>query len=126
MNSLINSEVNNNMFNDLLSFAKEILSKANQIKEGLQESQAIVFTTAKSYTYVSVGDTPQEICSQLISDNDTRILKLLTMWKNGQVDLPSLAFRKAILEMNIENKDTNILLQGKEGLIVKKLFETTE
>ena len=120
----MNSEVNNNMFNDLLSFAKEILSKVNQIKEGLQESQAIVFTTAKSYTYISVVDTPQEICSQLISDNDTRILKLLTMWKTGQVDLPSLAFRKAILEMNSENKDTNILLQGKEGFIIKKLSET--
>ena len=114
------------MFDDLLNYAKDVLSKTNHVHKGFPEPQVIVFTTTKCSTYISADNTIDDICSELISKQDTKISNLVAMWKNGQVDLPSLAFRKAILEMNSENKDTNILLQGKEGLIVKKLFETTE
>ena len=114
------------MFDILLNLAKDTLLSLNETVVGIPASQVSVICTDKNNTYIAKNDIDGSICDQLISNDDTRIVKLLTIWKNGQVDLPSLAFRKAILEMNSENKDTNILLQGKEGLIVKKLFETTE
>lgn len=114
------------MFNDLIKLANETLFSLRESVIGIPAPQVSVICTDKNNTYIAENDIDGSICDQLISNDDTRIVKLLTMWKNGQIDLPSLAFRKAILEMNSENKDTNILLQGKEGLIVKKLFETTE
>ncbi len=114
------------MFDDLINLAKDTLSKRNKVRDGLPVPQAVVFTTDKSYTYVSIDDTVEDICRKLVSNHDTRIMKLLVMWKNQEIDLPSLALRKAIVEMNAENKDTNILLQGTNGFIVKKLSETLE
>ncbi len=111
------------MFNDLISIAKETLAKTNEVKEGYPEPQAIVFTTQNSYTYISVVETPQEICSRLVSEDDTRILKILVMWKNGEIDVPSYELRKAIVELNNENMDAHILLQGEDGLLIKKLSE---
>ena len=120
----MNSEVNNNMFNDLIKLAKDTLFSLKESVIGIPAPQVSVICTNKNNTYIAKNDIDGSICDQLISNDDTRIVKLLTMWKNGQVDVPSFAFRKAIVEMNAQNKDTDILLQESEGFIVKKLSQT--
>lgn len=112
------------MFNDLLNLAKDTLLSLKESVIGIPAPQVSVIYTDKNNTYIAKNDIDGSICDQLISNDDTRIVKLLTMWKNGQVDVPSFAFRKAIIEMNTANKDTDILLQGSEGFIVKKLSQT--
>ena len=112
------------MFDKMISIAKSKLSNITENTSVLPLPQVAVLLTDKNNIYVAVNDIDGSICDQLISNDDTRIVKLLTMWKNGQVDVPSFAFRKAIIEMNTANKDTDILLQGSEGFIVKKLSQT--
>lgn len=51
-------------------------------------------------------------------------MMLFTVWKNGEVDYPSFAFRKALVKMSEENKEADLLLQGKSALITKKLSVT--
>ena len=107
-----------------MNLAKETLFSLKESFVGIPAPQVSVIYTDKNNTYIAKNDIDGSICDQLISNDDTRIVKLLTMWKNGQVDVPSFAFRKAIIEMNTANKDTDILLQGSEGFIVKKLSQT--
>ena len=46
------------------------------------------------------------------------------MWKNGQIDLSSLKFRKALVELDLYNYNTDIILQGNEDYLIKKLSVT--
>jgi len=64
---------------------------------------------------------------------ETRILKMVTMWKDGGIDLSPMNFRESIYEMNKENIETEILVLGllhndPEGTplhpFVKKLINT--
>ncbi len=113
------------MLNNLLHLAKNTLSNMEQMVGSLPEPQVSVLATEKN-VYIAKNDVEGSICNELVCQNDTKIVNILTMWKNGQVDLPSFAFRKAVLAMNSKNKDTDILLQSAEGFVVKKLSETME
>jgi cytidine deaminase len=43
---------------------------------------------------------------------ETRILKMVTMWKDGGIDLSPMNFRESIYEMNKENIETEVLVLG--------------
>lgn len=43
------------------------------------------------------------------------------MWNDGCIDLPSIHFRKLLCELNEKNKDSEILLNGKDSLFVSKI-----
>jgi hypothetical protein len=49
---------------------------------------------------------------------------MVTMWKDGGIDLPSISFRKALIEMDEHNINTEIILEGKDGHLIKKLSVT--
>jgi hypothetical protein len=83
-----------------------------------------VLVTEKENIYVAINDVKGEICKQIQEKNDTKIVKILTVWKNGEIDLPSLAFRKALLLMNSDNGKAKIYLQGVDGYITKTLLAT--
>lgn len=40
------------------------------------------------------------------------------------MDVPSIKFRRALVELDEFNYDTNIVLEGKDGYLVKKLAKT--
>ena len=42
----------------------------------------------------------------------------------GGIDLSSINFRKALVKMDEENNNTDIILQGKESYSIKKLAIT--
>ncbi len=54
----------------------------------------------------------------------TQVDRILCMWSNGAVDLPSYHFRKGLLEVNPENKNAQILLMGGNGFSTRTLEST--
>ncbi len=112
------------MFEEMFSIAKNKLVNINECVKQLPAPQVIVLLTENNTIYVAENDVDGLICEKLKSDNNTKVVKMLTMWKNGQIDLPSIKFRKALVLLNENNNDTEILLQGKDDFIIKKLSST--
>ena len=112
------------MFEQLLRIAKEILMTLNEIVDGLPAPQVTVLLTANDTIYVAVNDVDGIICEKLVKNNDTKVVCMLTMWKNGGVDLSSHRFRLALVNMDERNTDTAMILQGENGLHTKALGVT--
>lgn len=112
------------MFEELFEIAKNKLAGIDEPVVGFPEPQATVLFTYNKNFYVAVNDMDGFICEELKGKNDTKIVHVLTMWKSGQIDLPSFQFRKALVALDQYNYDIDILLQGNDGYIIKKLWET--
>lgn len=112
------------MFEKMISIAKSKLTAINENINGLPSPQVTVLLTDKNNIYVAVNDVDGSICEELKRDKNTKIVKMLTMWKDGCIDLSSIGFRKALIKMNDYNNNTDIILQGKEDYIIKKLAIT--
>lgn len=102
----------------------EIAKRAFADEKALEASQVTVLWTSNHCFYTAIDDLSGAICEELALKKDTRILKLLTIWKNGQIDLPSFKFRQALIALNENNKDAEMILQGKDGYIIKKVSQT--
>ena len=109
------------MFEEMLEVARNKLATINEIVDGLPTPQVTVLLTNNDNVYVAVNDIDGMICEELKRNKDTEIIKMLTMWKGGGVDVPSFAFRQALMKMNEANKNADIILQGKAGYLIKKL-----
>ena len=112
------------MFDEMLEVARNKLATVNEIIDGLPEPQVTILLTNHHNIYVGVNDVDGLICEKIKQDKDTMIIKMLTMWKGGRLDLSSRRFRNALIKMNDQNNHTDIILQGKEGYLIKKLAET--
>lgn len=55
---------------------------------------------------------------------NTRVVLTVTMWNNGQLDVPSYSLREKLIEINSQNKDSCILLLTDKGIGVKRLSVT--
>lgn len=114
------------MFDQLIQIAKEKLATVDGTVdvEGLPAPQVTVLLTANDAVYVAVNDVDGSVCETLKQKQDTKILRMLTMWKDGGVDLSSYRFRVALVEMNEDNADTAVILRGENGLHTKRLGAT--
>ena len=114
------------MFEQLLQIAKENLTTLNETVdvEGLPAPQVTVLLTANDAVYVAVNDVDGAICETLVKHQDTKVVCMLTMWKDCGVDLSSYRFRTALVKMDERNTDTAIILQGENGLHTKALGVT--
>lgn len=114
------------MFEQLLQIAKDNLTTLNETVdvEGLPAPQVTVLLTSNDAVYVAVNDADGRICETMVKNQDTKVVRMLTMWKDGGVDLSSYRFRVALVEMNACNTDTAIILQGENGLHTKALGVT--
>ncbi len=50
--------------------------------------------------------------------------KLLCLWADGTIDLPSFALRQALLEQNPRNGDALVVLRSLEGYTLRSLSST--
>ena len=107
----------------MLKIANTNLAKLDQKVIGLPQPQVTVLSTDNDF-YVAVNDIDGLICNELKLKDDTKVVSMLTMWKSGQIDLSSLNFRKALVELDQNNNNTDIILQGKNTLNIKKLSLT--
>ena len=114
------------MFEQLLQIAKENLVTLNETVdvEGLPAPQVTVLLTANDAVYVAVNDVDGAICETMVKNQDTKVVRMLTVWKDGGVDLSSHRFRVALVNMDERNTDTAIILQGENGLHTKALGVT--
>ncbi|GMK37601.1 hypothetical protein PCCS19_06550 [Paenibacillus sp. CCS19] len=111
------------LYSDMLETAKAALADEPPAlnSQMLQQTQVAVLFTEHCNIYVAVcrdvfGSNCgfMDLLELLKTKGETRILKMLTMWHNGCIDLSSYHFRKSIYEMNKENLETEIMLLGKE------------
>ncbi len=102
----------------------EIAKRAFMDEKALKASQVTVLWTSNHRFYTAIDDLSGAICEELKVKKDTRILKLITIWKNGPIDLPSLKFRQRLIALNESNKDAEMILQGKDGYIINKVSQT--
>jgi hypothetical protein len=112
------------MFQELISIAKNKVDEISETVDGLLSPQVTVLLTNSDNIYIAVNDLDGVICEELKQNKTTKILRMITMWKDGGVDLPSLTFRKALVEMDEYNKNTEVVLQGKDGYLIKRLSVT--
>ena len=105
------------MYEEMIAMAKARLDSLTEKVDCLPSPQVTVLLTGNDRIYLAVNDTDGTICG-------AKIASKVTVWKDGGVDLPSIRFRKALLEMDGHNRDTQMLLQGGNGYILKKIAET--
>lgn len=113
------------MFEQMIEIAKNKLVTTNESVNSLPAPQVTVILTDRNNIYVSVNDVDGTICEELKRNNDTRVTKILTMWKNETIDLPSIKFCKAVAIIDTYNNNTDIILQGKDIYLTKKLSDLT-
>ena len=114
-----------NVFDKMKNTAQTIL----QNKEKKQYSQAIVILTKKNNEYSAFvenavySDKTDEklLIDGLTESKDTEIYRILCLWSDGGVDLPSLYFRDKLLQLDSANSDAGIFAMTKDGPSVIKL-----
>lgn len=74
------------MFEEMICIAKNKLATINEIVEGLPAPQITVLLSKNNIIYVAVNDIDGTICEELKFNKNTKIIKMLTMWKDGGID----------------------------------------
>ena len=111
--------------NSTLSEFEALLQKAEAVLTADPTAeQAIVVQTAGGAMLafanhnVMAGDRTDEnaFMEELAKSGDTQIARMVCLWQAGLVvDLPSMTLRKALVELDPGNRETNILLRTGEG-----------
>ena len=95
-------------------------------------SQVIVLFTEKENEYfylisnaISADASEEEVLlGRLREAEDTDIFRMLCVWQDRSVDLPSLRFRKTCCQINPANKDAGIFVATRDGHSVMRLGNT--
>jgi len=113
------------MFEELIAIAKDRLAELNETIDGMPAPEVTVLLTDRNKIYVAANDFDGAICEELKRVGDTKIVRMVSMWKAKYcVDLPSMAFRKALIALDADNTNTEIILLGMDGYHVRKLATT--
>ncbi len=97
-----------------------------------QYAQAIVVLTANGNKYSAfIGNAlsidkldEKNFVDKLFNAQDTIISRILCLWQDGAVDIPSLDFRKMLYSLNPTNANAGIFVVTKDGYSVIKLDTT--
>ncbi len=112
------------MLEEMINIAKNKLDEITESVCGLPSPQVTVLLTDNDNIYIAVNDLDGAICEELKHNKATKISKMVTMWEDGGIDLASITFRNAVVKMDEYNKNTDVVLQGKDGYLIKKLMVT--
>ncbi len=88
------------MTTDMFAIANAELANLNEKIERLPAPQVIVLLTDSDRFYVAVNDVDGTVCETMKREKDTKVVRILAMWKDGSIDLPSFDFRKALIQIN--------------------------
>ncbi len=112
----------------MLSSAKLYFESHNQKK--YEFHQCLVLTTANGEQMVcpitadSVDALKSQACSNIESlqekYNNNTIKKILCMWENKTIDVPSFDFMKKLCELNKENRNAVVLLSAGTDIYLTK------
>ncbi len=94
-------------------------------KEGKQIIAMLSPCDRAIHMFVNQADSQDEKDAlQELSLNVGKVDRIICMWLDGEVDLPSYTFRKGLLEIDPENKNAQILLMGMNGFTMRSLDST--
>ena len=97
------------------------------LSENPSAMQVNLFVTDRfhvfTYPVTNFDDTGTEddCLRRMCETQNTRVVLTVTMWKNGQLDVPSYSLQKRLVEIDPQNKDSCILLLTDKGIDVKRL-----
>lgn len=111
-------------FETMIATARSILFEVHDHPATIPQPQVTLVYTANGNLYTTVNDIRGEIAATLRSEQDTLVLRLVTLWQDGTLDVPSWNFRKALLDLNPQNAGAEILLQGQDAPHVKRIKDT--
>lgn len=66
----------------------------------------------------------KELLERLSQAKDTVVTRVLCMWQDGGIDLPSMAFRKLLCELDPKNGESGIFVSTADGFSVIKTENT--
>ena len=97
-----------------------------------RNTQALVLLSAQGKLYAAcIADActaqhceERALLEQMALAEDTHVTHLFCMWQTGEVDLPSLAVRRMVMEMNAQNRDTELLVRTQNGYTSVRLLRT--
>ena len=110
-----------------------LLNEASKEANKLSDGNVVVMLTVKgSVIYVPFQDLSSSVNTESVikalleikKNEDSKIDRLICMWHDSSIDLPSYAFREALLSVDRTNFSTQILLNGLTGYIVKTVMAT--
>ena len=115
-----------NEFMELLEETEAVLRK-NPTAE-----QAIAVKTGKGNVYCFANhaimsgehDDENSFIGLLRDSEDTQVQYMVCKWNGQSVDVPSMHFRCRLIEINPDNENAEILLQGVGGYLVEYLKVT--
>ena len=116
------------LFDRMRKTASDILSDAE--KEDYTQSVVLLSSEGKEYSMVIKNALSEDkideisLLGRLTSENNTEIYRVLCMWEDGCIDLPSHMFRKMLCELNSKNRESGIFVKTKDGYSVIKLSIT--
>ena len=117
-----------NVFDEMKATAIRLLDNA----EKEQNTQAIVLCSSTKTEYSAII---KNACSRELTEekalleklkiaNDTEIRYVLCMWQNNEIDIPSFAFRKMMMELETKNTESLIFVLTADGVSSIKLSTT--
>lgn len=110
-----------------------LLTRAQIEAQKLSDGNVVVLLTANgSATSVPFQDLsssidPEKTVKALLDlkkKDNAKIERLVCLWHDGCIDMPSFAFREALLSVDSANLSTRMLLNGSSGYIVKTVKAT--
>lgn len=109
---------------------------AEAAKEALDADGVTVLRTAQGNEYrfplsmrepfeQNLTEHTQQAVDTLTQNNDTHVLYLLHVWKNGHcLDLPPHSLRKALTGLHPENQNALLMLQGEDAWVTRTVAST--
>lgn len=112
------------MFDKLLKTAVKALENVSETPKGCPMPQAAALLASSGKIYTAVNDLSGDICSGLRENGEEKLEKIVTVWKNGSVDLPSLEFRRALCAWRESSLNTEIMFTAGGERLIKPLRAT--
>lgn len=115
-------------FRNMLSLAKAHFITNTSGK--FEYHQCLVLRTAQgeekmfSFACDSVAELVNQECAAILKEKNTAIQKMICMWEGETIDVPSNRLIKALCDVNLENKNTEILLRaGPDAYVTRKIAD---
>ena len=115
-------------FDRMKEIARQILQNARDNRY----TEAIVLLSGKGTEYSTVirdavhGDRKEEeeLLRRLEQKNDGEVSRILCMWKDGGVDIPSFYLRERLIALHPQNGTAGMFVQTKNGFALIPLSIT--
>ena len=102
----------------------ELLARAQSLLCDTEKDGQVVLAQTYGGKIYHQTTAKSALTEQLKQENDTAVEKMLCVWHNGSVDIPSFLLRDQLYKTNQKNLRMKMLLQGADSFVVKTLEQT--